>query len=166
MKRLLWCSGMLLAFTSPAIAGGKAPNRDPNPRQITLSGGNRQHTFSVRLVSQTFQRSHHIISEKKYPPIIDGKQQEYMPEQELSRFTVTVDGKHWPVSAMLWRDSFDPILRASPDDQAPKTVLNRDGQQLWIKMSGGDGHGGYLVTWHLSAKGRKWRTVKYTGADD
>ena len=139
--------------------GGVCAQASPDPQQAVVQGRRGGHSYTVRFEAKPFERRwYKITGHKNEPPTIDGEPQDYMPQTELRHLDVTVDGMHWQVPVRLWKDCFDPILRAG---ERPQAWLSQNRKLLRVKMHGSDAVGSYDVTWRLRSDGRDSRKVHF-----
>ena len=155
-------TAMLILAVLPHLFGASyAGSREKN--QVTIGGRAGRHSFVLRLAKRPFQRKRHKITGSEYNRRVDGKNalgtDGYLPQEEISRFEVTVDGKPWPVPARLWRDCYEPNFDTDPHFPALQAALTPDGNRLWVKMTGGDAAGSYNVVWLLRANGLSSRKI-------
>lgn len=157
-----------LLCVGPAILPAKANQQDSNnPGETTLEGKAGKHVFRVSLAKRPFVKAKHQVKITDKGTMVDGKYAHgtdaSIPNEELSRFEVIVDGRKWTIPGKFWRDCYNPNLksaRATSSDADSVDVqawLSQDGKRLTVKMLGSDGAGSYRVIWFLQSNGKHRR---------
>lgn len=171
---------LFAALVAPPAAGAGTPALSP-PFRAVLRGRRGKHAFTLLLQKRRFSRARHRVRCSGHEVSIDGaymitpynakhgrrKQSDggqnwygtngELPWEELSRFEVTVDGRHWSVPGSLWRGCYQPHLNTTGKEPALQARLSRDGRRLDVEMLGSDGSAYYRVLWHLRRSGKHGR---------
>jgi len=110
--------------------------------------------------SETFDVTRHrIAGVESYRTSVDGKRvigtDGNLPTMAIASVELFLDGRRIPVPTSLYDDLFQPDL----DARHVSIRFGRTFAGVVVQMLGGDGAGGYVVTWALHANGKHRRFI-------